>query len=293
MKGLALLSGFEEYLTVELRLAPKTVATYIPENKFFLLYLEENNLDIIEVNVAGIIDFLIYRQMNGVTQRTIAKALSSIRCFYKYLMLENIIKTNPTELIETPKIPKKIPHVFSIEEIEIFFKSIDTSKVLGTRDRAMFELIYSCGLRVTEASELKLGNVFFNERIIKIIGKGGKERLVPIGDVAYLWLKKYINKSRNAILKKRTDYIFLNSRGLNISRKGMWKRFKEICKKADLNGKIHTLRHSFATHLLNGGADLRSVQELLGHSDITTTQIYTHVEEKQLKAYHEAYHPRA
>ena len=168
MKGLALLAGFKDFLTVELRLAAKTTETYIPECRFFLLYLEENNLDIFAVNAAGIIDFLIYRQMKGVTQRTVAKALSSIRCFYKYLMLENIIKTNPTELIETPKIPKKIPHVFSIEEIEIFFSNIDTSNVLGIRDRAMFELIYSWGLRVTEASELNLSNVFFNERIIKI-----------------------------------------------------------------------------------------------------------------------------
>jgi len=287
------LLGFEDFLTVELRLSSKTVGTYIPECKFFLYYLEENNIEISRTNINDIIDFLIQRQMKGVTQRTIAKALSSIRCFYKYLILEKITKTNPTELIETPKIPKKIPHVFSIEEIEAFFKEIDTSNKLGIRDRALFELIYSCGLRVSEAVGLKHSNVFLQERIIKIIGKGGKERLVPIGDVACNWLKKYMNESRSRLIKNRTDYIFLNSRGIKMSRKGMWKRFKEICSKAGLNGKIHTLRHSFATHLLDGGADLRSVQELLGHSDITTTQIYTHVVDAQLRSSHKAYHPRA
>lgn len=288
-----LLNGFEDYLAAELRLSSKTVDTYLGECKFFLFYAEEFNLDILNIEINDVIDFLIHRQMKGVTQRTIAKTLSSIRCFYKYLILENKCNLNPTELIETPKIPKKIPRVFSVEEIEKFFKCIDTSDVLGIRDRALFELIYSCGLRVSEAGELKLNNIFLKERIIKITGKGGKERFVPVGDIADFWLKKYINESRISLAKKRTNYIFLNSRGIKLSRKGMWKRFKEICSLAGVEGKIHTLRHSFATHLLSGGADLRSVQELLGHSDITTTQIYTHVDESKLKQSHEAFHPRA
>jgi integrase/recombinase XerD len=288
-----LLSGFEDYLTAELRLAQGTVYTYLTECRFFLSYSEEYNLDVLNMKINDIIDFLVQRQIKGITQRTIAKTLSSIRCFYKFLILENKCRTNPTELVEAPKIPKKIPHVFSIEEIENFFKCIDTSNKLGLRDRALFELIYSCGLRVSEAVYLTLNDVFLKERIIKINGKGGRERLVPVGDIAFFWLNKYLNESRTALVKKRTNYIFLNSRGIRLSRKGMWKRFKEICSLSGLKGKIHTLRHSFATHLLSGGADLRSVQELLGHSDITTTQIYTHVDESRLKSSHEAFHPRA
>ena len=183
--------------------------------------------------------------------------------------------------------------MFSSEEVDTLLDAIDMSTPLGIRDRALFELIYSCGLRVSEAVNMTLDQMFIKQGLIKIKGKGSKERIVPIGDQAIYWLNQYTNNARPALLKKRVSFVFLNRWGKRLSRKGMWKRFKAIVEQAGLKGKIHTLRHSFATHLLKGGADLRAVQELLGHADIGTTQVYTHLDKEDLKKYHEMYHPRA
>ena len=288
-----LLKGFEDYLNVELRLSPESTKTYLSECRIFLHYLNESDLELKNLNTSNLIDFLIWRQLGGVTQRTIAKVLSSIRSFYRYLNAEGAVDRNPAELIETPRISRKVPRVFSIEEVESFLASIDTSTPLGLRDRALFELVYSSGLRVSEAVNLTLDRIHLGEAILHITGKGSKDRLAPMGEVAGLWLKRYLKESRPVLSgSKKNPFVFLNRRGQKLSRKGMWKRFKEIAQKKGLDGKIHTLRHSFATHLLAGGADLRSVQELLGHADIGTTQIYTHVGQKQLQSYHSMYHPR-
>ena len=289
-----ILRRYEEYITVELRLKKDSISTYMGECRFFIYYLEDKKIDLSSIQVQDIIDFLITRQAEGISQRTIAKTLSSIRSFYKFLLLEEHVLNNPAELIDMPKINMRIPKVFSREEIEKFFSFIDTRKPLGIRDRSLYELIYSCGLRISEAVRLKLTHLFFTQALIRVEGKGNKQRLVPVGEYALYWLKRYMNEARPEILKKnrQNDYLFLNHWGKKLSRKGVWKRFKQIAMNAGIDGKVHTLRHSFATHLLSGGADLRSVQELLGHADISTTQVYTHVEDEELKSHHQKYHPR-
>ncbi len=186
-----------------------------------------------------------------------------------------------------------MPNVLSPEDIDHFLNSISTDTRPGLRDRALFELIYSCGLRISEAVTLTLGNLFFEDALLRVHGKRDKERLVPFGSQAELWLRKYLNEVRPSLMKHgvKDDHVFLSIRGKGISRKGVWKRFKEIRTKAGIDAKIHTLRHSFATHLVQGGADLRIVQELLGHSDISTTQIYTHVQNSELQKNHNDFHP--
>ncbi len=203
------------------------------------------------------------------------------------------MRANPAEHVETPRIPRHIPEVYSREEVERLLAAIDLSTPGGVRDRFLFELIYSCGLRVSEAAELSLDRIYRQDKFIRVVGKGSKERVGPIGDLALEWLDRYLSEARPALAGgRRIKALFVNHRGTPLTRKGMWKRFKRYALQAGLNGKIHTLRHSFATHLLRGGADLRTVQVLLGHADIGTTQIYTHVDERELAEYHRRYHPR-
>jgi integrase/recombinase XerD len=294
VKAERLLQRFEDYVTVELRLSKNSVETYMHECQVFAAWCEKEKKSPGEVTSACIIDFLVQRQMEGVSQRTIAKTLSSLRSFFKFLILEHIVIDNPADMVEQPKIPKKIPGIFTREEIERFFSHIDDSSSLGIRDRALFEVIYSCGLRISEAVGLQCTDLYIDEALLKVTGKGNKERFVPVGEYGLHWLSRYLKEARPALLKRnRTCHIlFLNHWGRPLSRKGAWKRFKEILERAQIKGKVHTLRHSFATHLLSNGADLRSVQELLGHADISTTQIYTHVQEEELRKFHKKYHPR-
>ena len=289
-----ILTDFEQYLEVELRNSPATIRTYISECRVFLRYVSEKGKSPEAVEGADIVDFFVGRQLSGLSGRTIAKALSAIRMLYRFLVLERRLDANPADLIDTPKIPRKIPRVFSLQEVEEFLEAIDLTSPRGIRDRALFELIYSSGLRVSEAVDLTLSRIFIRQGYVHVTGKGSKDRYVPLGDVAGLWLRRYLDNARPMLSKVGTsEHVFLNQRGGPFSRKGIWKRFKTICVKAGIEGKVHTLRHSFATHLLAGGADLRSVQELLGHADISTTQVYTHVGKKELKAYHAQYHPRS
>jgi integrase/recombinase XerD len=289
-----LLKKYEAYIRVELRLSRATIATYLPECRLFLTYLSGQKKRLEDVTGNVLIEFLIQRQLDGVCQRTLAKTMSSLRSFFTFLILEGMVQNNPVDLVDMPRPNFRIPKVFSRQDIEGFFAAIETETPSGIRDRALFELIYSCGLRVTEAINLRMNNIYLHEALLRVKGKGNKERLIPIGECAIVWLKRYLNEARHSFYKNAIspDYLFLNYRGKQLSRKGVWKRFKEVLQKISLEGKVHTLRHSFATHLLGGGADLRAVQELLGHADISTTQIYTHVEEEELKQYHEKYHPR-
>ncbi|MEJ2663422.1 MAG: site-specific tyrosine recombinase XerD [Spirochaetia bacterium] len=289
-----ILRQFEDYMRVEMRLAARSIVTYLTECRIFLENLKQMNRELSATTAQDIIEYLVARQVDGLDQRTISKILSSLRAFYNYCILEKLHDTNPAQLVETPRIPRKLPAVFSREEVDVFLAAIDHTTPLGLRDRALFELIYSCGLRVSEAVDLRVGQLYLKEGIIKVLGKGSKERLVPIGEQATYWLLQYLSKARPRITADRTrqDFVFLNRWAKKLSRKGMWKRFKEIANLAGIQGKIHTLRHSFATHMLKGGADLRSVQELLGHADIGTTQIYTHLEQDDLQRYHKRFHPR-
>jgi integrase/recombinase XerD len=293
-----LLLSFRDYLSAEIRLAIQTVETYIRECSIFFEFLERENKKPEEVEPPDIVTFLLERKgdspKNHIDQRTVAKIISSLRSFFQYLILQGERKDNPAMVIEMPKAPPRLPGVLTVEEVERLFSQVDTGTPLGLRDRALFEVIYSCGLRISEAVDLTPAKLYLEEGIIRVRGKGDKERLVPMGPEAVEHLRQYLKEGRPKLLKKgkKTESLFVNHLGTSFSRKGMWKRFREMTLKAGLDAKVHTLRHSFATHLLEGGADLRSVQELLGHSDISTTQIYTHLEKDDLKTYHKDYHPR-
>ena len=221
-----------------------------------------------------------------------ARVVSSLHAFFKFLRLERLRVDDPSELIETPKQDRTLPSVLAPEEVDRFLASIDPTTARGLRDRALFELIYSCGLRISEAADLSFDRLYLRERVIRVIGKGRKERLVPFGEDAAMWLTRYLEEGRPALAKGRSDRVFLNQAGKGISRKGIWKRFDGLREASGLEAKVHTFRHSFATHLLAGGADLRTVQELLGHSDISTTQIYTHIDPESLQDYHRDFFPR-
>jgi integrase/recombinase XerD len=292
-----LLDRFDEYLRIELRLSRRTVETYIRECRAFLRDLDAQGLGIEHVGVEPIISYLVHRRAPSdapVDQRTVAKIISSLRSLFQYLVLEGLREDNPAVLVEMPRSEHRLPGVLTVAEVEALLENIDTESPYGLRDRALFELIYSCGLRVSEAVELTASKLHLDEGIVRVFGKGRKERLVPIGARAASWLTAYMERGRPRLLKQgvKTDRLFLNRRGAGLSRKGMWKRFRELAAATGVEAKIHTLRHSYATHLLAGGADLRAVQELLGHSDINTTQIYTHIGREDLKRYHEQYHPR-
>lgn len=293
LKQRAHLDEFQDYLTASLRLSRQTVATYMRDCRSFVAWLESEELNAMTVVTADVIDHLIQRQTEqGIDQRTVAKVVSGLRSFFQYLVLTGGRADNPAMLVELPRMAYRIPGVLSVNDVERLLAAIDIDNPLGLRDRALFELIYSCGLRISEAVELTVDRVFVRERLIRVYGKGGKERLVPMGDHACHWLGRYLVEARPHLAKRPESALFLNLRGAKLSRKGMWKRFREIGARAGVEAKVHTLRHSFATHLLEGGADLRAVQELLGHADISTTQIYTHVDKEDLKTYHADFHPR-
>jgi integrase/recombinase XerD len=292
----SLCESYEVFLRAEQRRAELTVETYVCECERFLDFCRGSGVNATSVTGPEIVEYVISRQIDGLDVRTVAKVLSSLSSFFQFLILDNKRPDNPVKSIDMPRFGRRLPAVFTIDEIELLLSHIDTSSMYGLRDRALFELIYSCGLRVSEAVSLTVNSIFLDEAILRIIGKGGKERIVPLGEIAENWLRKYIDEARPALSKRGgtlVDHLFLNNRGTALSRKGMWKRFRAIAQSASLDSsKLHTLRHSFATHLLKGGADLRAVQELLGHADISTTQVYTHLDVDDLKRTHEEFHPR-
>jgi integrase/recombinase XerD len=294
-----ILSDYSDYLKMDLRLSDNTVEAYSCACAGFLSYAEGRIESLSAITASDIISYVTEKQIpdhegKSVSQRTISRILSSLRSFFNYLILEKIRDDNPAKTIEMPKLNKKLPEVLSIEEVELFLSEIDLEQPSGIRDRALFELIYSCGLRVSEAVSLSFGGLFLEEQLVRVRGKGEKDRFVPLGGEVIYWLKRYLEEGRPLLVKKadNSGKIFLNYRGEPLTRKGMWKRFHAVAEKTGLTARIHTLRHSFATHLLQGGADLRSVQELLGHTDISTTQIYTHLSRDDLKENHKRFHPK-
>ncbi len=227
------------------------------------------------------------------SRKTMARVISSVHAFFKFMRLEAFRVDDPSELIETPKQERSLPSVLAPGEVDRFLSSLDGEDPRSLRDRALFELIYSCGLRISEAASLSFDQLYLDERVIRVVGKRKKERIVPFGAEAASRLSVYLEKGRPSLVKGvRSDKVFLSQGGRGISRKGIWKRFDSARQAAGVDAKVHTFRHSFATHLLAGGADLRTVQELLGHSDISTTQIYTHIESEALGTYHDDYFPR-
>ncbi|MBO5730489.1 MAG: tyrosine-type recombinase/integrase [Treponema sp.] len=286
-----------QLLTVD-RKSRLTAETYKLAVEEFLLWLQ-NTFSYTDCRaclsglvVQDINDYLIWRRTQDTQQLTVAKDISALRSFGSFLVEEGIWQENLVQLVERPKIQWALPRVLSVEQVDSLLAAIDTSEPLGIRDRALFELVYSCGLRISEVAGLLMRNVHLQERMLIVLGKGSKERVLPFGDAAYEWLSLWIREGRPAIVgSKLVAEVFVNYRGQPLSRKGIWKRFQELEALSGVTAKVHTLRHSFATHLLSGGADLRSVQELLGHSDLSTTQIYTHIEKDELHLYHKEFFP--
>lgn len=282
---------YTDLLLVE-RLSKESAETYRYEAEIFLHWLQQNRIKLSDVTVQNIVYFLAWRKTTNHAPLTLSKDISSLRSFGSYVERMGIWLENYALLIERPKASHSLPRVLSVQQVEKILSAIDDSNSVGKRDSALFELIYSCGLRVSEACGLLMENLHLKEHLILVHGKGDKERIVPFGEIAKDKLEKYLFEARPALVgNKIVPEVFVNYRGEPISRKGVWKKFKELNILAGIDAKVHTLRHSFATHLLAGGADLRSVQELLGHSDLATTQIYTHVDDKELSSYHQKYFP--
>ena len=285
-----LLNQFYTDLLLVKRDSKQTAITYKISAEEFLNWLVCEKIKLKEVSVQNLLYYLIKRKEKGCSELTIAKDISGLRALGDYLVRKGMWEENTALELDKPKVSKNLPKVLSVEQIDLLLDCIDKSTLSGKRDDALFELIYSCGLRISEACTLQLANVHLDERLILVRGKGDKERIVPFGDRACEKLVVYLNEVRPALVHGRNvAELFVNYRGDPISRKGVWKRFQELESMSGVEAKVHTLRHSFATHLLSGGADLRSVQELLGHSDLSTTTIYTHVTDRQLEDAHEKY----
>lgn len=288
---------FLRHLKVEKNLADNTITAYEFDLKRFNEYILSAKITSLEAVKSEDISRYIYTLYDlGLVEASIARNLSAIRTFYRFLFAEGDLKSNPTALVDTPKLTTKLPKVLSITEVLSLLEQPDLSDRLGIRDRAMLEFLYATGVRVSELIQIKLRDLSAENKLVRVIGKGRKERLVPCGEVALHFVQRYIKEVRNSLIKPASrpmDYLFLNWRGNPMTRMGFWKILQRYCKKAGIKQKIspHTLRHSFATHLLEGGADLRAVQEMLGHSDISTTQIYTHLDREYLLEVHKTFHP--
>ena len=291
------IKDFKSYLKIERSLSINSVDAYVRDIYKYAEYIKTNNISVLKTNLEDIRGFIKEINKIGISARSQARFISSIKSFYKFLLIEGFISNSPAELLASPKIGVKIPTVLSIDEVNKLIKSIDLSSKHGERNRAIIETIYACGLRVTELINLKISNIFFKDNFLKIIGKGNKERLCPIANKTLSYLKIYIDEIRNhSIIKEEdSDIVFLNNRGSKLSRIMIFLLLKKYAEIAGIKKNIspHTLRHSFATHLIDGGADLRAIQEMLGHQSITTTEIYTHLDKEYLRSNIISYHPRS
>ena len=291
--GTNALASYETYLRYQRGLSPRTVEEYVREASFLDALRQKKGWSWETIGQAEVIEYLQVRRGGGAGPRTAARILSVLRNCFEFLVFRQVRLDNPMDRVESPKLAPKTPEVFSLNEVEALLSAIPLDKPEGLRDRTLFELIYSAGLRISEAASLAVDRLFLEEGLVCVVGKGDKERFIPLGSQAIGWLRRYLEEARPRLVKdRRNTAVFLNFRGGELSRKGIWKNFKQYAVLAGLEGKVHTLRHSFATHLLAGGADLRSVQELLGHVSINTTQIYTHVDQGELERQHAFYHPR-
>jgi integrase/recombinase XerD len=291
------IKGFKSYLQIERSLADNSVQAYIRDINKFANYAIPLDISELKVTRENISNFLSEINKESISARSQARIISGIKAFYKYLIMEDYLKVNPTELIESPRIGLKLPDTLSLIEIDKLIAAVDLSNKQGERNRAILETLYSCGLRVSELTSLQLSNIHFKEGYLKVIGKGDKERLAPIGGRAIKYLTIYINEVRNHqdIKKGHEDFVFLNNRGAKLTRVMIFLIIQKLTEAIGLKKKIspHTFRHSFATHLIEGGADLRAVQEMLGHESITTTEIYTHLDKEYLRSNIIQFHPRS
>lgn len=293
------IKGFNIYLRLEKGLSNNSIEAYVRDINKFVQYLDTTKLEISpdKVTLQNLQDFIRWINELGLSAKTQTRIISGLKAFYKYLVLEEQINHNPTELLESPKLGRKLPDTLSIQDINQLIEAIDLSKPEGTRNKAMLETLYGCGLRVSELVGLQISNLYFKEGFIKITGKGDKERLVPIGSTAIKNINLYTENIRIHIdiNNEFSDILFLNRRGKKLTRVMIFIIIKDLAKKIGLKKSIspHTFRHSFATHLVEGGADLRAVQEMLGHESITTTEIYTHLDREYLRSAILQFHPRS
>jgi integrase/recombinase XerD len=291
------LKEYLAHIKLEKNLSPNTVSSYKNDINAFISFLKDSGInDPSDISSDHIGSFFKILNELGLLGSSSARYFSSLKGFFLYLLKNKYIVKNPIEKITAPKISKKLPGVLDINEVEKILSEPDENDKLGLRDKAMLELFYACGTRVSELINIKVSDLFFEDEIIRVFGKGSKERLIPIGSSAIKWVGDYLKKSRPLLMKKSKseNNLFLNSRGFKLSRMGVWKIIDRYVKEAGIKKDVHphTFRHSFATHLLEGGADLRAVQEMLGHADISTTQIYTHIDRDYIKQVHKQYHPR-
>ncbi len=292
-----LIQAFIDYLNVERGLAANTLDSYGRDLRQYSEYLGTvAKVDPHKASRANIIAYLLHLQKHGRSSATVARRLAAIKAFYQFLVQENVLSRDPSADLESPKQPKRLPHVLTVKEVELLLKQPDPNTVPGSRDKAMLELLYATGMRVSELVGLEVGHVNLAMGFVRCTGKGNKERIVPVGSVAVKYLYNYLEKGRPHLIRSPEETaLFINHHGQRLTRQGFWKIIKKYAEKARIEKRItpHTLRHSFATHLLENGADLRSVQEMLGHADISTTQVYTQITRGHLKDVYSRSHPRA
>lgn len=299
MNWTSYIKGYKSFLALEKSLSENSIEAYLRDVERLTQFLELKayNISPKEIELTHLQQFLVWVNELGLSATSQARTISGIKGFYKYLLLEDIVNTDPTAMLETPKLGRKLPDVLNVDDINAIIDAIDLSKSSGQRNKAMLETIYSCGLRVSELVNLKISNLYFNDGFIKVTGKGDKERLVPIGNTAIKYINIYKNEVRchEQAQKEQEDFLFLNGRGKKLSRVMVFTIIKQLATKIGLKKHIspHTFRHSFATHLIEGGADLRAVQEMLGHESITTTEIYTHLDREYLRQAIIQFHPRS
>jgi len=290
---------YKSFLKLEKSLSENSISAYETDIRKLVAFFEikKQNTSPIHVSFSDLKDFLEWINQFGLNERSQARIISGLKAFFKYLLLEDLIEKDPSNLLESPRLGRKLPEVLSIEEIDLIISAIDLSLPEGQRNKAIIETLYSCGLRVSELVNLKISNLYFNDGFVRVTGKGDKERLVPIGTKAMKEIRLYF-QDRNMLSKidkSSENIVFLNRRGKQLSRITIFDFIKKLVVKAEINKNIspHTFRHSFATHLIEGGADLRAVQEMLGHESITTTEIYTHLDREYLRDAIIQFHPRS
>ncbi len=290
------IKSFLNFVSIEKGLSKNTLLSYARDLRRYAAFLKKRKLDeLTRVGREDITDFLLEEKDRGLSARSVSRALVAVRMLHRFLTQEGRLKEDAAELLEAPKLWKTLPEVLSVAEVEVLLKSPNARKPQGLRDQACLELMYAAGLRASEVTGLKLGQLNFEEGIVRVTGKGEKERMVPVGRPARQSLRRYLDRARNRWVKgAEEDAFFVTRFGRKMSRQAVWKILRKYAKESRLQKKVypHILRHSFTTHLLENGADLRVVQELLGHADISTTQIYTHMDKSRLKGIHKKFHPR-
>lgn len=289
-------AAFLNYVQVERGLAVNTLVAYRRDLEKFAAFCQQRKLALGRVDRGAVVDFLGWLYRNGLDSRSVARTLVTLRNFFRFLRQENVVRHNPTEHIESPRLWKRLPKFLTVEEVEGLLATPDDTTPLGVRDRAMLEVLYATGLRVSELVNLKVSDVQLEAGVLRCLGKGNKERVVPLGRKATAAVETYLREARPRLARRRSSqHLFVSRRGSGMTRQNFWRLLRAWARSAGVRTRLspHVLRHSFATHLLERGADLRSVQLLLGHADISTTQIYTHVAQERLKQVYRSHHPRA